>query len=551
MLKLNRAAVTINNEDAGPPRVEVKMTHLMASAIQFISFDQLTPSLIEQAFKQAFDLSVLKHYQLQWRDEEKDWIYLTDSPEMIGVLQRTARQLSYRLQVQSRHYVKTDICMGPVKQDTSVHDLIHTYMRVQDLYRAVSNVKVRLGKIKHLMVVTKPGDPHLIPLTRELTIWLLDTHGELVVHINEDLKEEMRFKAAELKARYGNRIHYWQHDIAERVQVDLLVTMGGDGTVLYAANLFQHQVPLIVPFHLGSLGFLTLFEFDNYQRYLTPLMTDGTVLHNVTNGHIEEEDQERRLRMLAMQDPSLSACECLSATYGRGVNRDNDNYTRYITDVNQHKDIGANYPPPSGMTPPIITLGKMKRDLVNLRRSSEPLNACPGEKVAEYQVLNEVVMDRGANAGMIQVDLLADDVPFTTILADGLVIATATGSTAYSLSANGSLVHPEKNSMLVTPICPHTLTCRPMIIPGTKRLRIAVSQNSRSSAWASFDGRNRIALNRGDSIVITASQHPVITVSRENQSIDWFNSLREVLNWNERKTQKPLLSPYFPAEHMQ
>ncbi|RKP25533.1 ATP-NAD kinase-like domain-containing protein, partial [Syncephalis pseudoplumigaleata] len=130
-------------------------------------------------------------------------------------------------------------------------------------------------------------------------------------------------------------------------------------------------------------------------------------------------------------------------------------------------------------------------------------------------------------------------------------IATATGSTAYSLSANGSLVHPEKNSMLVTPICPHTLTCRPMIIPGTKRLRIAVSHNSRSSAWASFDGRHRIGLKRGDSIVITASQHPVITVSRENQSIDWFTSLREVLNWNERKTQKPLLSPYFAADYTQ
>ncbi|RKP23785.1 hypothetical protein SYNPS1DRAFT_24136, partial [Syncephalis pseudoplumigaleata] len=186
-----------------------------------LCLDELTPSSIERVFKQTFDLDVLNHYQLQWRDDEQDWIYLTDSPEMPRVLKRTASMLAYRLQVQSRHYVKTGICMGPVKQDTGVHDLIHTYMRVQELYRAVSNVKVHLGTIRHLMIVTKIGDPGLIPLTRELTVWLLESHSQLVVHINEDLREEPRFKVADIEAHYKGRVQYWQPDIAERIQIDL------------------------------------------------------------------------------------------------------------------------------------------------------------------------------------------------------------------------------------------------------------------------------------------------------------------------------------------
>jgi NAD kinase len=307
-------------------------------------------------------------------------------------------------------------------------------MRVQDLYRAVSNVKVHLGTIKHLMVVTKIGDPNLVPLTRELTVWLLETHKELIVHINENLKEETRFKAAEIEARYNSRIQYWQHDIADHIQVDLIVTMGGDGTVLYAANLFQRRVPVIVPFHLGSLGFLTVFEFDNYKRYLAPLINDGTVLVNLrmrvscsVYKHPETEDEDAHLRVVDANDSTLSTCEYFKRTYGYEgpTTTTTTTTTEHLEDnADRMEDIGANYPPPPQitMTTPTITFDKTKKNLANIRRSQTPLNACSGAKVGEYQVLNEVVMDRGANAGMIQVDLLADDIPFTTILADGLVI---------------------------------------------------------------------------------------------------------------------------------
>ena len=126
----------------------------------------------------------------------------------------------------------------------------------------------------------------------------------------------------------------------------------------------------------------------------------------------------------------------------------------------------------------------------------------------------------------------------TTVQADGLVIATPTGSTAYSLSAGGSLVHPEIPAILISPICPHTLSFRPMLLPDTMELRICVPFNSRSTAWASFDGRGRVELKQGDHIKVTASKYPFPTVCADKQSTDWFHAISRTLKWNERERQK-------------
>jgi NAD+ kinase len=151
----------------------------------------------------------------------------------------------------------------------------------------------------------------------------------------------------------------------------------------------------------------------------------------------------------------------------------------------------------------------------------------------------------------------ADEHHLTTVQADGLCIATPTGSTAYSLSAGGSLVHPEIPSILITPLCPHTLSFRPMLLPDSMELRVCVPFNSRSTAWASFDGRGRVELKRaflfislftphrsepylaeGDHIKITASKYPFPTVCADRSSTDWFHSISRTLKWNERERQK-------------
>lgn len=102
------------------------------------------------------------------------------------------------------------------------------------------------------------------------------------------------------------------------------------------------------------------------------------------------------------------------------------------------------------------------------------------------------------------------------------------------LSAGGSLAHPEVPAMLLTPICAHTLSFRPTVLPYCTELKIVVPATSKSQVWASFDGRHRIALNRGDAVVITESKYPVYTASRVNTTVDWLHSLTKCLRWNER-----------------
>ncbi|KAI9500158.1 hypothetical protein BX070DRAFT_230912 [Coemansia spiralis] len=156
-----------------------------------------------------------------------------------------------------------------------------------------------------------------------------------------------------------------------------------------------------------------------------------------------------------------------------------------------------------------------------------------------FQVMNEVVVDRGPSPYLSQLELYGDGNHLTTVEADGLCLATPTGSTAYSLAAGGSLVHPEIPAILVTPICPHTLSFRPMLLPDSMVLRVVLPPDSRNTAWASFDGRHRIELRRGDHIQITASKYPLPTVcASQSQTQDWMASLSRCLHWNERKRQK-------------
>jgi NAD+ kinase len=92
--------------------------------------------------------------------------------------------------------------------------------------------------------------------------------------------------------------------------------------------------------------------------------------------------------------------------------------------------------------------------------------------------------------------------------------------------------------MLITPLCPHTLSFRPMLLPDNMELRICVPFNSRSTAWASFDGRGRVELQQGDHIKVTASKFPFPTVCADRSSTDWFSSISRTLKWNERERQK-------------
>lgn len=158
---------------------------------------------------------------------------------------------------------------------------------------------------------------------------------------------------------------------------------------------------------------------------------------------------------------------------------------------------------------------------------------------------------------MSQIELFGDDEHFTTLLADGICIATPTGSTAYNLAAGGSLSHPENPVILVTAICAHTLSFRPIILPDTIVLRMGVPYDARTSSWASFDGRerwvyciclvknmktdafSRVELHPGDYVTVSASRYPFANVLPQGRrGEDWVHSISRTLNWNSREKQR-------------
>ncbi|GAB2289814.1 NAD kinase 2, mitochondrial [Dionaea muscipula] len=155
-------------------------------------------------------------------------------------------------------------------------------------------------------------------------------------------------------------------------------------------------------------------------------------------------------------------------------------------------------------------------------------------------VLNEVIVDRGSNPYLSKIECYEHDRLITKVQGDGVIVATPTGSTAYSTAAGGSMVHPNVPCMLFTPICPHSLSFRPVILPDSARLELKIPEDARSNAWVSFDGKRRQQLSRGDSVRISMSQHPLPTVNKSDQTGDWFHSLIRCLNWNERLDQKAL-----------
>ncbi len=140
---------------------------------------------------------------------------------------------------------------------------------------------------------------------------------------------------------------------------------------------------------------------------------------------------------------------------------------------------------------------------------------------------------------MSTIELFGDEEHLTTVQADGICVATPTGSTAYNLAAGGSLCHPENPVILVTAICAHTLSFRPIILPDTMVLRIGVPYDARGSSWASFDGRERVELNPGDYVTVSASRYPFANVMPPGRrSEDWIKSISRTLQWNSRQKQK-------------
>lgn len=353
-----------------------------------------------------------------------------------------------------------------LKSVTSHTELAETANGVRMLARNLTKATIHID-VKAIMIVTKAKDNNLIYLTREVTEWFLKRNKVITVYVDSKLEYLKRFDHQGLLDTIPcakNHLKFWNKKFtSDNAEIfDMVLTLGGDGTVLYVSNLFQRIVPPVISFSLGSLGFLTNFEFDSFR---------ATMLHILENG------VRANLRM------------------------------RFTCRV--HK--------------------------------------LDGELVCEQQVLNELVVDRGPSPFVTNLELYGDGSLLTVAQADGLIIATPTGSTAYSLSAGGSLVHPGVSAISVTPICPHTLSFRPILLPDGMFLKVKVPFTSRLTAWAAFDGKVRTELSQGDYVTIQASPFPFPTVI--SSKTEYIDSVSRNLHWNVRKQQRPFLDYKLNESH--
>lgn len=149
--------------------------------------------------------------------------------------------------------------------------------------------------------------------------------------------------------------------------------------------------------------------------------------------------------------------------------------------------------------------------------------------IKKFHALNEVVISHSGLARLIQLKTKINQKKLTTYHADGLIIATPTGSTAYSLSAGGPIIYPSLNTLIITPICPHSFTQKPIVIPDEKTIEIEVQEKEK--VRASVDGQQSIELKEGDIVKITKhGQAQFIRMSNEG----FFKTLRQKLDWGKK-----------------
>lgn len=278
-------------------------------------------------------------------------------------------------------------------------------------------------------IISKPKIPQAIPIVCGLLDWL----G----------KRGVRFRCDAQTAEYANlTTSFEREELAD--EAEMLIVLGGDGTLLSAARVVAGRDIPIFAVNLGNLGFLTsIHQNDLYPELERALR------------------RECRIGNRAMVD-----CEVL-----------------------RH-----------------------------------------GERIADYCALNDVVITKSELARMIDLDTYVNDHFVVAYKADGLIVATPTGSTAYSLSAGGPIIYPSVRAFCITPICPHMLTNRPVIVPDSGVVRIV--NHGAEGTYLTIDGQVGEPLSAGDVIICRASPSTIQLV-RPPKAL-FFDVLREKLKWGER-----------------
>jgi len=151
------------------------------------------------------------------------------------------------------------------------------------------------------------------------------------------------------------------------------------------------------------------------------------------------------------------------------------------------------------------------------------------KKIISETVLNDIVINRAALARLARIATYINGSYLTTFKADGLIIATPTGSTAYSLAAGGPVIHPEVPGIIISPICAFTLTNRPLIVPDSIEIKLKLEKGA-SDIMLTFDGQEGLDITDKDTIIVRKGSHPLNMITLPDRN--YFNVLKEKLRWS-------------------
>ncbi|MGH9436630.1 MAG: NAD(+)/NADH kinase [Terriglobia bacterium] len=285
--------------------------------------------------------------------------------------------------------------------------------------------------MRKIGITSKPRKPGIEPTLAALVSWLQERRFEV-------LMDKETAAATQTDAPCLAR-----SEIASLA--DLLIVLGGDGTLLATARAVEERPVPILAVNLGALGFLTVTTLE--ELYPT--------LETILAGNYQAEPRVR-LEVEVLRDGAI---------------------------------------------------------------------------VSSYLALNDAVLNKGAIARLLDFDVWVDGRFMSTYKSDGLIVATPTGSTAYSLAAGGPVVVPQVNAFIVTPICAHTLTNRAIVLPDSVRLEIAM-RDHQESVYLTVDGQVAVALRSDDRVRIKKAPNAIRLIQPPHKT--YFDILRQKLKWGER-----------------
>jgi len=286
-------------------------------------------------------------------------------------------------------------------------------------------------EIRKIGITSKPRKAEIEPTLVALVSWLRERDLEVLMD-------------KETGAAVGNAATCLpRSEIASLA--DLLIVLGGDGTLLATARAVNNRPVPILAVNLGGLGFLTVTTLEELYPALEMVLAG-------------KYHAEPRVRLQA-----------------------------------------------------------------EVLRNHEPVSC--------YLALNDAVLNKGAIARVLDFDIWVDGRFMSTYKSDGLIVATPTGSTAYSLAAGGPVVVPQVNAFIVTPICAHTLTNRPIVLPDSVTLEVAM-RDHQESVYLTVDGQVAVALRSDDRVRIRKAPDSIELIQPPHKT--YFDILRQKLKWGER-----------------